>query len=465
MSKEANVIDERKPVWKLVLILAWPTIVELLLQTTVNYVDTAMVGSIGITATAAIGITTSTVWLFNGVMNAVAVGFSVLMAQRIGEGDLEEAKAVIRQAVLSIFAVGGILTILVGGIIAPRLPIWMKAEPEVVPLAVSYLKIIGAAYMFNVSLVICSNILRCAGNTKTPMKFNIMTNIINVAGNYLLIYPSKEICLFGKHFILLRANLGVSGAALATSLSLAFSGTSLLLVLFFKRSGVRISLKESFAPRGDIIKRAVRLGIPVAMERMTIALGQVSASALISGLGTMPLAANQLASTGESVCYLPVNGFSTAGTTLVAQSLGAGKKDLAYRYGQWCTLLAGMVMLLTSLMMFIFAVPITDIFSNDLPTVGLAAKMLRIEAFAEPLLAVGVVMGGVLRGAGDTKWPFYISVIGMWMIRIPMAYALIHLSGWGLEAVWVAMIADWLARASISMCRFHHKKWLTVGIN
>lgn len=460
MSSQVNVLDEQKPAWKMAVVLSWPTIIELLLQTTVNYVDTAMVGSIGVNATASIGVTMSTLWLFNGVMNAVAVGFSVLMARRIGEGNLEEARAVIRQAILSIFVVGSILTTIVGGFVAPRLPIWMKTEPDVAPLATSYLRIVGAAYIFNVSLIVCSNILRCAGDTRTPMKFNIMTNILNVFGNYLLIYPSKETSLFGWNFTLRRAGLGVSGAALATSISVAFSGTSLLLTLFLKQSSIKISLKESFAPRKDIISRAIKLGIPVAMERMTISLGQVSAAALISSLGTMSLAANQLADTGESICYLPANGFSTAGTTLVAQSLGAGKKDLAFRYGQWCIRLAVGVMLISSLIMFNLAVPIIDIFSDDQPTVMLAARMLRIEAFAEPLLAVGVVIAGILRGAGDTKWPFYISVAGMWLIRIPLAYTLVHVFGWGLESIWVAMIADWCVRASMSLCRFYHKKWM-----
>lgn len=197
------------------------------------------------------------------------------------------------------------------------------------------------------------------------------------------------------------------------------------------------------------------------MERMTISFGQIAATSMITGLGTMALSANLLADTGEKICYLPVYGFATAGTTLVAQSLGAEEKDLALHYGRWCNRLGIIVMLVTSTAMFLFAVPIIDLFTDDTETILLAAQMLRIEAFAEPLLAIGVVLGGVLRGAGDTRWPFVISLLGMWVVRLPLAYTLIHLFDWGLAAVWGAAIADWAVRAAISCHRFYHKKWMT----
>lgn len=337
----------------------------------------------------------------------------------------------------------------------------MKADPAVVPMARSYLQIIGMGYLFNVSLIVCSSVLRCAGDTKTPMKFNIMTNLINVVGNYFLIYPTREVTVLGYSFTLHRAGWGVSGAAAATSASIVFSGISLLVVLFVRSTPYRISLQENFRPDTWVIRRAVTLGLPAAMERVTISLGQIAATAMITGLGTMALSANLLADTGEKLCYLPVYGFATAGTTLVAQSLGAGKRELAVRYGQWCNRLGIAVMLVTSTIMFLFAIPIIDFFTDDGSTIALAARMLRIEAFAEPFLAVGVVLAGVLRGAGDTRWPFYISVAGMWAVRIPLSYVLIHRFDWGLEAIWGAMIADWLVRAVISYLRFRQqcRKW------
>ena len=193
MAKKLDLMDRSIPVWKLILTLAWPTIVEQLLQTAVNYVDTAMVGSIGTGATAAIGVTTTTIWLINGLMNGLGVGFSVMVARRIGEGRFEDARAIIRQAMLATVAMGLFLTAAVELVVAPNLPRWMGAEADVIPQAVGYFRTIGAVYLFNMGLVMGSGILRCTGDTKTPLKYNLMTNVINVVGNFLLIYPTREI--------------------------------------------------------------------------------------------------------------------------------------------------------------------------------------------------------------------------------------------------------------------------------
>ena len=464
MSKPVNLLDRSVPAWKVILMLAWPTIVEQLLQTAVNYVDTAMVGSIGegaTNATAAIGINTSTIWLILGIMSAVGVGFSVIVGRRIGEGKLEDARDAIRQAVLCTLVVGAAITLVVQLIIAPNLARWMGADAAVQPVARTYLRIIGSVYIFNTALVVCSSILRCSGDTKTPMRFNIMTNIINVILNFFLIYPTRPVEVLGVSLTIPGAGMGVAGAAAATAAATVFSGTCMFVALFRSDSPVGISVRDKFRFNGEIIRQAVKLGVPAGLERATISVGQLVMTALISGCGTVALSANQLANTGESLCYMPVFGFSVAATTLVAQSLGAGQKDLAYEFSSWCFRLSVLVMLVTSTAMFIFAPQIMDLFIDDPAVIKLGAQMLRIEAFAEPLLAIGTVAGGVFRGAGDTRWPFYISIVGMWIVRVTMAVFLIKGLHWGLAAVWVAMAFDWLARASISLVRFVRGKWMS----
>lgn len=458
--QQLNLLDSSTPAWKLILMLAWPTVVEQLLQTAVNYVDTAMVGYMGTNATAAVGLTSSTIWLLLGVMNAAGVGYSVMVARRLGAGRPDEAREVIRQAVLSIAVIGAFLTLLVELIIAPNLPLWMKADPEIAPLSTAYFRIIGSAYFFNTSLVVCSNILRCTGDTKTPLKFNLATNLINVVGNFLLIYPTRQITIFDLSFTMPGAGWGVAGAAAATALATAFSGGSMLLMLFRRRVPTQIHLSESFRPRPVIIRQAVSLGVPSLLERATISVGQIVSTALITSLGTVSLAAHQLANTGESICYMPVFGFSIAATTLVAQNLGGGKKDRAYRLGGLCTLMGIGVMTVMGSAMFLFAPQILRFFTREPAVIALGAKMLRIEAFVEPLVAVGNVLGGVLRGAGDTRWPFYISVAGMWLVRLPLAFLLIRFFSWDLTAVWLAMALDWVVRGAISFVRFRRRKWL-----
>ena len=239
MSKSLNLLDRSIPTWKLVIMLAWPSIIEQLLHTAVNYVDTAMVGSIGTYATAAIGVCTSTIFLLMGVMNATGLGFSVMVARKIGEGNHEEARTILRQSMLAVVVVGLSLTLLVELILAPNLPRWMGAEPDVLPHAITYFRVIGANYLLNTGMIMATNMLRCMGDTKTPLKFNILTNLVNVVCNFLLIYPTRQLTVGSLTFTMPGAGWGVGGAAAATALATAFSAVCLLSVLFLRKGPCR----------------------------------------------------------------------------------------------------------------------------------------------------------------------------------------------------------------------------------
>lgn len=462
MAKSLNLLDKSIPTWKLVIMLAWPSIIEQLLHTAVNYVDTAMVGSIGTYATAAIGVCTSTIFLLMGVMNATGLGFSVMVARKIGEGNHEEARTILRQSMLAVVTVGLGLTLLVELILAPNLPRWMGAEPDVLPHAVTYFRVIGANYLLNTGMIMATNMLRCMGDTKTPLKFNILTNLVNVAGNFLLIYPTRRLTLGSLTFTMPGAGWGVGGAAAATALATAFSAVCLLSVLFRRKGPLQISLRDDYKPQPAILKQAFHLGVPSFLERAVISGGQIVSTAMISGLGTAALAAHQLANSGESLCYMPIFGFSIAATTLVAQNLGAGDKERAFKQGAWSTWMAVAVMCTASAIMFALAPNIIDLFSNDAAVIALGGRVLRIEAFAEPFFAIATVIAGVLRGAGDTRWPFYISLAGMWLMRVPIAFVLIHLFGWGLEAIWVGMAVDLFVRGVLCLWRFYKRTWVHV---
>ena len=192
-----------------------------------------------------------------------------------------------------------------------------------------------------------------------------------------------------------------------------------------------------------------------------IAVASVS-TAMITGLGTSAIAAHQLANTGESLCYMPIFGFTTAAPTLVAQNLGAGDKERAFKQGAWCTWISVAVIFAAGVIQFILSEQIIDLFSNDPAVIALGGKMLRIEAFAESFFAITTVLSGVLRGAGDTKWPFYISLAGMWLLRVPVAFVLINGFGWSLHAVWVGMALDLILRGLISLWRFRKGGWMHV---
>lgn len=458
-SHQLNLLDTSLSPQKIIWFLAWPTIVEQLLQSMVQYIDSAMVGSLGATATAAVAATTSTIWLVNGIMNAVAIGFSVQVARSIGAGDHEAARKTIKQAVMSV-AIFGIIITGIMQLISSSLPRWIGVETDVLPDAIAYIRIVSSVYLLNMSMVVCSGVIRGSGDTRTPLVFNIMTNIINIVGNYLLIFPTRMITIGTHSFMMPGAGLGVSGAAISTACSIAFSGICLVLVLFIKKGPTKISWSSPWKFDKTTMKYVLILGLPYALERITLSLGQIALTKFVTGLGTAALAAHFLAINAESITYLPGSGFATAATTLVAQSLGAKNPTLAKRYGKLCIIYGTVLMSFAGLLLFLFARPLMSLFTPDAQVVEMGATVLRVVAISEPFFGVMLLISGVLRGAGDTKAPFFISLIGMWLIRIPLAWVIVKFTSWGLAGVWGAMVIDLVVRGIMSLVRYRKGTWI-----
>lgn len=470
MRRQINLLDESIRPEKIIWYLAWPTVLEQLLITAVQYVDTAMVGSLGANATAAVGLNASTTWLINGICAALGIGFSVLVGRSIGSGDHDKAKRVVRQAVLAIAVFGAALTALVQ-IAAPFLPRFLGAEPDIWSDARAYLSIVGAAYMFNVSVNVSANIIRCSGDTRTPLFCNIFANVINVVLNFLLIYPTRNIDIFiqpsfmaepliNTSFSMWGAGLGVRGAAIATAISIAVSGVILFAALFKKDYPAKISIRDKFHFQKDVWKETLRLAYPVALERITLSTGQILMTRIVTGIGTTAIAAHHLAITAESITYMPAFGFSAAATTLVSQGLGASKPELSKRLSKYCVIGGVIFMTLMGFVLYFFSRQLITIFTPDAEVIELGGRVLQIEALAQPCFALAMVISGVLRGAGDTKWPFYISVVGMWGIRLGIAYILAYPCGLGLLGAWCGMVADVVVRGVLSLIRYARGKWV-----
>ena len=440
--------------------LAWPTIVEQLLLTVVTYVDAAMVGSVGVNATAAIAVNTSVIWLMNGLMAGLGVGASVLVAKKIGENKIDQAQIILRQSIIAMVALGIFITVVGQAVLAYHLPRWMHAEDVLLGPAEQYMRIVSAAFLFQVFLAVGGAIIRGTGDTKSPMVYNILNNIINVIGNFMFIYPSRTISIFGLELSVWGADMGVGGAALGTAIAATISGVLTLRHLFSKKYVIAVSIKDSFKPDGAVLRQIIRLGLPAAFERVTLSSGQMVITALVTGMGSTILAAHQLATTAESICYMPVYGFNVASTTLVAQSLGAEEKTMAKEYASACIRYGIAIMVLSAVLMFAFAPQMIWLFIKDRAVIALGASMLRIEAFAEPFVAVANVASGILSGAGDTKWPFYVSIIGMWVVRLSAAVILIKVFDLGLSGIWIPMAVDWMVRAAICMWRIRGDQWL-----
>ena len=442
--------------------LTWPAIIEQLLGMLVSFVDTAMVGSMGSASTAAVSVVSSSIWLINGILSGIGVGYSVQVANAVGAQDHSRARKVMRQGALAVAATG-LLVLVVMELLAGVLPRWLGAEPEVYPLAVSYLRCYSLGLPFSAALAVFSAIIRCTGDTRTPLVLNGLANAVNVALNFLLIYPTREwrgITLYG-------AGWGVSGAAIASAASLALSGCLILWKVFFNREKpVSLSPEENYRPDGEVIRTAVALGLPYIGERVTINLGQILMTTLVAKVGTVALAANHIATTAEGICYLPAYGISFAATALVGQAVGARSREDAEAYGALSGWLGFLMCTVTGAALFLFAGPIATLFTPDGAVVAETAKVLRIVSFSEPFFALSIVFSGALRGARDTAFPMVVALGCMWGIRAVLAPILILGFHWGLEAVWTAMALDLTARGILCALRWRGGKWRKVaGLN
>jgi len=459
---KVSLIDGSRSPNKTIWSLSWPVILDQSFNTLIQYVDTAMVGSLGAIATAAVAVNASTIWLVNGVMYSFGAAYAVIIARYIGANKKEDIKKSLHQSFLAIIFLS-IITTLVMAVVSKHLPIWLGVELSVVQDAIAYLSIISLSYPFLITFVFLSNIIRSSGDTKTPLISNIFTNAINVIGNFVLIFPSRTIELFGKEIFIYGADMGVKGAAIATFTSHFLSATILFIIILTKDSDIRVRFKEMTWKVDALITRQVfRVGLPMALERITLSSGQIVLTALVTSMGTASLAAHHLAITAESITFMPVSGFSLAAATLVAQSLGAGKKEMAKDFAKKVLTYGIALMSATGVLLFVAAPQLMSFFTNDPAVIALGAKVLRIEAFAQPFFAMSIVIGGILRGAGDTKWPFINSLIGMWVVRLLPAYILITYFGGDLLIAWSCMVADLFVRGLLNFYRYKKGPWIDV---
>lgn len=458
--RRAILLDESRSPVRNILWLAWPIFLENLLMTLVSYADTAMVGSLGAYATASVSISNSVVFLLNGVILSLGVGITALISQSIGADDVQLTKKLTRHAVLILIFIG-IPIALILGICHRTIPEWMGAEADIIDYAASYNKIVAPGRFFSIASMLIFSAVRGCGDTKTPLRINIGVNLLNVIGNFFLIYETREVELFGKTFTIFGAGWGVDGAAAATAFSMAVGGTAAILLLFLKKSSpMHITLRESYRPDFDIVKKIFKISIPAMMERICMSGAGVVISRSIATLGTVTIAANTVYTTAESISFMPGFAFAAASTTLVGQSIGADKKDLAERYMKSCVTTSVVFMTFMGVMLFFFGRYVVLMFSQDPDVLILATECLRIAAILQPAQTGAMVFAGGLRGAGDTFWPMLITAFGMWLFRALLgAIICIRVLHLGLPAAVWCMVLESYIRFLLFWLRTRTGKW------
>ena len=439
--------------------LAGPTMLEQLMQTAVQYVDTAMVGALGTAATAAVGSTTTVNWLIGSSIGAMGVGFLAIISQARGAGDVDRARRASAQAVLMMLLIGALFTALPLAL-AKQVPGWMQLEASIRPLASRYFFIIYLPTVFRAAATLSGTLLRSAGDSRTPMAAGILMNLVNVVLNFLLIFPRRELLLFGLRIPMWGAGLGVVGAAAATALSFVLGGILLLRALW---------RHKEISPRGYPLKpdKAVllpclKIAVPAVLQRFATSLGYVIFASLINSLGEVSTAAHTVANTVESAFYVPGYGMMTAAATLTGECIGARDRERLKKISTAVLVLETGLMLVSGALLFAFAPAMASLFSRDEQVVRLAAAVLRMVALSEPFYGVTIVLEGSLQGAGNTRVPFIFNVIGMWGVRIVGTFLLVTVLGKGLTAAWGAMIAHNLLLFVLYVLYRKYGRWNTL---
>ena len=443
----------------LTVMLSVPAVVAQLSSIVMQYIDAAMVGSLGAEEAAAIGLVSTTTWLFWGLCIASSTGFSVQVAHWIGAGDMQGARNVLRQAVTSTtlfsFALAAI-----GVAISGVLPEWLGGDVSIHHDASLYFLIFSLFLPALQLNFLAGGMLRCSGNMRIPSLLGVVMCVLDVIFNFFLIFPTRHAVVAGIDIFIPGAGLGVEGAALGTVAAETVVATIQMWYLCTHSSELKLTKeKGSFRPQVNILKKALRIGLPMGLEHVVICGAQIMTTVIVAPLGVFAIAANSFAITAESLCYMPGYGISDAATTLVGQSVGAKRRRLTRSFA-FITVFMGMIIMgLMGLLMYIFAPQIIGLMTpvEEIRSLGIMA--LRIEAFAEPMFAASIVTYGVFVGAANTLVPCLMNFFSIWAIRLSLAALLAPTMG--LKGVWIAMCIELCFRGIIFLIRLFKRSWIT----
>ena len=439
--------------------LSMPAIVAQLSSVLMQYIDASMVGHLGANEAASIGLVSTSTWLFGGLMSSMTTGHAVQIAHRIGAGKMEEARSIVRQAYLSMFC-WSVLLMSIALSISPFLPGWLGAAEEIHASASLYFRIYAFTMPFMGLYWVSGGMLRCSGNIKVPSMLGVCMCILDVIFNFFLIFPARELELFGNTLYVPGAGWGVAGAAAGTAFAIVTVMLVIVWFLLFKSPELNQrglgKWKLNFSK--EVFRKAVHISTPMAMERVIMCGAQVFSTAIVAPLGTIAIAANSFGITIESLCYMPGYGVAEAATTLTGQTLGANRTDLTRSFANIVIAMGVGVMTFMGLLMYVFAPEMMMIVTPHEGIVELGSQVLRVEAFAEPMFAASIVSYSIFVGAGRTVISSSINLTCIWAVRLSLAWMLAP--QYGLMGVWVAMAIELCVRGIVFLSQIYRWHWL-----
>lgn len=441
--------------------LAFPAVGEQVLNTLVGVADIYLVGNLGaeaardlgyssVVALNSVGLGNQMIWLVTVLFIAVGIGSTALIARATGAGELQDVQRFLRQSMLIALIVGllGLLSIF---LLAPPFLLLLGASAEVLPHGVAYLQVISISMILAAPLFIGMACMRGAGDTRTPLYIMLGVNGVNVFITWLLVNGQMGF-----------PALGVLGAA--TGSAIARGGGGIVVIGLLRRGCSGLQLEFNLRPDMHIIRRLLRIGMPTAGEQFIFHAALLIFTRFVTGLGEVAYAAHIATINIESFSFLPGFGYAVAASTLVGQALGAQSPERAEKLA-YESLWQGMAMMsLLGAVMVAFPHTLLALLVNDPAAVEAGTTPLLVAGLVQPTLAVGFILNGGLRGAGDTRWPLLTRLLTTWGIRLPLTVLLVSVLGFGLNGIWLAMCTDFTGQALLALWRFGSGRWQEIEV-
>ncbi len=429
-----------------VISLAWPIVIQNFLFTLMIFVDTLMVGRLGEVALAATGIAGPIMWAISSILMAIGIGTVATVSRSVGEKDFNKAR-IFAATSLVMGIIGGIIVSIPGALFSYRIVGLFIKDTSVIWESGSYIRIIFYSFVFNDISMISSSILRASGDTRTPMKVTILTNCLNVIGNYILI--------FGKFGM---PALGLQGAGLSTAICKVIEGFLLTSHIFSKRSVLRLYTNSFKLISRDSLRTVFKISLPASLEPFLVRTGFLLFTRIVTSMGTLAIAAHRIAVAIESLSFMPGLAFSMACATLVGQKIGERSESGFRQSIKQSLLIAIFVMSSFGLLFLLIPGFLARLFTSEKNLIASAALCLMIGAFEQPFLGASMVFRGAFQGAGDTKTPLYVATLSVWGPRLVLSYLLGLQFGLGLAGIWIATTVDWLCRTILFFWRYNIQK-------
>ena len=434
---------------RLICSLLIPVVLEQLLNSIMGTADTMMVSNVGSAAISAVSLVDSINVLVIQAFSALAAGGAIVCAQYIGQKNKEKANESARQVLFIITAISVAVSLICLVLQKPLLSlIFGSVEPAVMRASETYFFYTALSFPFIAAYDSAASIFRAQDNTKGPMIISMISNVMNIAGNAVMIWVF---------------HMGVAGAALSTLISRIFCAVVVISQLRKEREGQEIVVRDYFKIRPDwsMIRRILGLGIPSGVENSMFQLGKLAIQSTVSTLGTAAIAAQAMTNILENLNGIAAIGVGVGLMTIVGQCLGAGRKDEAVYYIKKLCVIAEVIIIISCLGVFALTKPITILGGMEKESADMCFHMVMWITIVKPLVWIMAFIPGYgLRAAGDVKFSMIVSCCTMWACRFCLCVFLIRVMGFGPMGVWIGMFADWTLRGIIFTWRFHSRKWL-----